>query len=97
MTAHLDRAEIGGLGQLGLIGGSARVLRGELGPRSAPLFAGMQLRRTRDATRVTGRVRDQAHLHGLLDRVQDAGLELVAVNPLEEPPPPSTPRPKGLT
>jgi hypothetical protein len=31
-------------------------------------------------TTITGLVVDQGHLHGLLDRVRDLGLELVSVN-----------------
>jgi len=30
-------------------------------------------------------VLDQAHLHGLIERIQELGLELVSVNPLHEP------------
>jgi hypothetical protein len=33
-------------------------------------------------TAITGPVRDQTHLHGLLDRVGNLGLELVSVTPL---------------
>jgi hypothetical protein len=35
-------------------------------------------------TLITGSVLDQAHLHGLIERVQELGLELVSVNPLHE-------------
>jgi hypothetical protein len=32
---------------------------------------------------------DQAHLHGLLDRVSELGLELVSVNAVVDPAPPA--------
>jgi hypothetical protein len=32
-------------------------------------------------TVLVGEVRDQAHLYGLLDRLRDFGIELVAVEP----------------
>jgi hypothetical protein len=32
---------------------------------------------------LTGRLRDQAQLHGLLDRLRDLGIPLVSVNPVE--------------
>jgi hypothetical protein len=32
-------------------------------------------------TVLVGEVRDQAHLYGLLDRLRDYGIELVAVEP----------------
>ncbi len=61
------------------------VIRGEVGDRFALLFEGMRLRRHHGTTVITGVVRDQAQLHGLIERVQELGLELVSVNPLEEP------------
>jgi hypothetical protein len=61
------------------------VIRGEIGERFALLFEGMRLDRDRGTTVITGAVRDQAHLHGLIERVDELGLELVSVNPVNEP------------
>ena len=61
------------------------VLRGEIGDRFALLFEGMRLERRGGLTVLTGEVVDQARLHGLIERVQDLGLELVSVNPLHDP------------
>ena len=61
------------------------MIRGELGERFALLFEGMRLDRDRGTTVITGAVRDQAHLHGLIERVDELGLELVSVNPVNEP------------
>ena len=58
------------------------VLRGEIGDRFGVLFEGMRLERNRGTTVLTGPVRDQAHLHGLIERIQELGIELVSVNPL---------------
>jgi hypothetical protein len=33
---------------------------------------------------LTGSVIDQAHLHGLIQRTQDLGLELISVEPADE-------------
>ena len=60
------------------------VLRGEIGDRFGVLFEDMRLRRIAGQTALEGIVLDQAHLHGLIERVQELGLELVSVNPLEE-------------
>jgi hypothetical protein len=57
------------------------VLRGEIGDRFAVLFDGMRLERVEGTTVITGPVRDQAHLHGLIERIQELGIELVSVNP----------------
>ena len=64
------------------------MLRGEIGDRFGLLFEGMRLERTPGHTVLTGAVRDQAHLHGLIERIQELGIELVSVNPL----PPKGPR-----
>jgi hypothetical protein len=63
------------------------VVRGELSQRYIPAFEGMTLATGRGRTAITGPVTDQAHLHGLLNRVSDLGLELLSVNVLLEPAP----------
>lgn len=60
------------------------VLRGEIGDRFGPLFEGMRLERIPGRTVLTGDVIDQAHLHGLIAQIQELGLELVSVKPLDE-------------
>ena len=57
------------------------VLRGRLSERVATTFDGMALEPGPDQTVLVGDVRDQAHLYGLLDRLRDFGMELVAVEP----------------
>ena len=56
------------------------VVRGELSQRYSTAFEGMALEAKDGLTTITGPVVDQAHLHGLLDRLRDLGLELVSVN-----------------
>jgi len=60
------------------------VLREELGDHFAALFGDMRLERVRGTTVLTGTVVDQAQLHGLIDRCQDLGLELVSINPTDD-------------
>ncbi len=60
------------------------VLRGELGDSFSFLFEGMHLQRLAGMTMLTGQVTDQAHLLGLIDRIQELGVELVSVNPDQE-------------
>ena len=62
------------------------VIRGELDERYAYLFEGMQMRRAAGTTVITGRVRDQAHLHGLIERTEELGLELVSVQQASDRP-----------
>ena len=60
------------------------VVRGELSQRYMPAFEGMTLAAGEGQTAITGPVTDQAHLHGLLNRVSDLGLELLSVNAMLE-------------
>ena len=55
------------------------VLRGRLSERFESAFEGMALEHGPNQTVLTGEVRDQAQLYGLLDRLRDFGIELVAV------------------
>jgi hypothetical protein len=61
-------------------GGTYRVVvRGELDERFGSLFEGLRMECGDGRTVATGPVRDQAHLYGLLARIQELGLELIAV------------------
>jgi len=55
------------------------VLRGRLSEHFETAFEGMTLEPGPNQTVLVGEVRDQAHLYGLLDRLRDFGIELVAV------------------
>jgi hypothetical protein len=48
-------------------------------------FDGMVLEPGHGHTVLVGEIRDQAHLHGLLDRLRDFGIDLVAVEPVGSP------------
>ena len=62
------------------------VVRGELGEPFGFLFEGMQMDRVGGTTVLSGRVIDQAHLHGLLQRTQELGLELISIQQADEGP-----------
>jgi hypothetical protein len=62
------------------------VVKGEIGDRFGVMFEGMRLQRVSGTTVLSGPVRDQAHLHGLIERIQELGIELVSVNPTERTP-----------
>ncbi|TVZ03519.1 hypothetical protein EAS64_24380 [Trebonia kvetii] len=57
------------------------VLRGRLGDRFESAFDGMALELGPNQSVLVGEIRDQAHLYGLLDRLRDFGIELLAVEP----------------
>ena len=61
------------------------VLRGRLSERFESAFEGMALEPGPNQTVLVGDVRDQAHLYGLLDRLREFGIELLAVEPVGAP------------
>jgi len=62
------------------------VVGAELGERFAAAFEGMEVRSADGQTVITGRVIDQSHLHGIIDRIGALGLNLVSVQPVPEEP-----------
>ena len=58
------------------------VVDGELGPRYAAAFESMRLDAHDGTTEITGRVKDEAELRGLLDEVAELGLSLISVTPV---------------
>ena len=65
------------------------VVRGELSDRFAAAFPDMTLHADAGQTRIRGVIVDQAHLHGILGRLCDFGIELVSLNEVGEHTPPA--------
>lgn len=66
------------------------VVRGEVDARFAYLFNGMAMERVEGTTVLTGKVIDQAQLHGFIARTEELGLELLSVEQTAEPAPAGT-------
>jgi hypothetical protein len=70
-------------------------LAGRLDPRWSTWLDGLEPRSCPDGTTaLRGPIADQAALHGLLARIRDLGIPLLAVTPLDDEPtsaPPPTP------
>jgi len=47
-------------------------------------FEGMSISYEGNNTILTGEIKDEAHLHGILDKIRDMNLKLLSVNPAEE-------------
>lgn len=61
------------------------IIRGHLDPKRRHWFEGMTLTPLPTGeTRITGDLRDQSALHGILSRIRDLGLELVLVRQMPE-------------
>jgi hypothetical protein len=60
------------------------VVRSELDDRHACAFTGMRMETRDGQTILTGEVKDQLHLFGILERINGLGLELLNVEALPE-------------
>ena len=60
------------------------VVRSELSERYAAAFEGMRMERKDGRTILTGEVKDQPHLFGVLDRLNGLGLELLSVQSMPD-------------
>ena len=60
------------------------IVRSELGERYAVAFEGMEMETRDGVTVLKGRIVDQPHLYGILERINGLGLELLSVEALPE-------------
>jgi hypothetical protein len=60
------------------------VVRSELGDRFASTFEGMRMESKDGRTILTGELKDQPHLFGVLDRLNGLGLELLSVQAMPD-------------
>ena len=60
------------------------VVRSELSERYAAAFEGMEMETESGLTVLTGKIIDQPHLYGILDRINGLGLELLSVEALPD-------------
>jgi hypothetical protein len=66
------------------------VARSELSDRYAVAFDGMHMETRDGQTILTGEIKDQPHLFGILDRINGLGLELLSVQAMAADAPQST-------
>jgi hypothetical protein len=59
------------------------VVRGRLGREFAGSFENLELDSRRGESSLTGTFADQAQLYGLLDRLQELGIPILSVNPVD--------------
>ena len=60
------------------------VVRRELGKKYAGAFEGMEMEAQYGVTVLTGKIIDQPHLYGIIDRISGLGLELLSLQALPD-------------
>ena len=60
------------------------VVKSELGDTYAVAFDGMEMERRDGNTVLTGRIVDQPHLYGILERINGLGLQLLSVESMPD-------------
>jgi len=59
------------------------VVKDRISERMGSAFPGLELETRPGQTVLTGSFADQSQLHGVLDRLQDFGIELVSINAVD--------------
>jgi hypothetical protein len=58
-------------------------IQGHLDKKWKNCFEGMDIIYEGDSTIIKGTIKDEAHLHGVLNQIRDLNLKLISVNPDE--------------
>ncbi len=65
-------------------GKSIIMVQGHLDTNWKHWFEGMTISYAGNNTILSGNIKDEAHLHGILNQIRDFNLKLISVNSLEE-------------
>jgi hypothetical protein len=60
------------------------IIKGYLDEKWINWFDGIDITHNGDNTILSGTLKDDTHLHGILDRIRDLNLKLVSVNPVDD-------------
>ncbi len=58
-------------------------IQGHLDKKWNNSFEGMEICYEGDNSIITGNIKDEAHLHGVLNQIRDLNLKLISVNSME--------------
>jgi hypothetical protein len=56
-------------------------IQGHLDKKWKNCFEGLEIKYEGDKTMLKGNIKDEAHLHGVLNQIRDLNLKLISVNP----------------
>ena len=65
-------------------GKSKIIIQGHLDKKWMDSFEGMNISYEGDNTILTGYLKDESHMHGILNIIRDLNIKLISVNPAEE-------------
>jgi hypothetical protein len=60
------------------------IVQGHLDPSWKNWFEGMVISYEGANTMISGNIKDEAHLHGIINQIRDLNLKLISVNSVEE-------------
>jgi hypothetical protein len=60
------------------------IIQGHLNSKWKDCFEGMEISYEGSNTILTGNLKDEAHMHGVLNIIRDYNLKLISVNPAED-------------
>lgn len=67
-----------------MLGDTKIKIRGHLDKNREYWFTGMTISYEGNNTILTGSIKDEAYLHGVLNLIRDLNLKLISVNPVSE-------------
>lgn len=59
------------------------VIQDHLDEKWKDWFEGMEITYKGDNTVITGNLKDEAHMHGILNKIRDLNLKIISINPAE--------------
>jgi hypothetical protein len=59
-------------------------IQGHLDKKWKNIFEGLEISYEGDNTILTGNLKDETHMHGVLNIMRDLNIKLISVNPAEE-------------
>ena len=59
-------------------------IQGHLDKKWENSFEGMKISYEGDTTILSGKLKDEAHMHGVLNIIRDLNIKLISINPIEK-------------
>jgi hypothetical protein len=60
------------------------IIQNHLDEKWKSWFEGMEINYEGDNTIITGNLKDEAHMHGILNQIRDLNLKIISINPADK-------------